>query len=220
MTTHLQTIDMSQASLPATYVAAVNALANCESVDECQSWANKAIALATYAKQAQDERLLQMATRIKARAIRRAGELLRQIPAANGANQNIQDGTVPIVTRTSAATDAGLSERQRRTALRVAAVPADEFEAAVESATPPTITQLANAGTQAQPQPRLHDLPTEVFLLGTEISILTENLLEFCSRHTPEEVARGVTATRSTRLRQKIDRISAWLDALHVHLEN
>jgi len=48
--------------------------------------------------------------------------LLRQIEPARGANQNIQDGTVPKVTRESAATEAGLSERQRKTALRVAAV--------------------------------------------------------------------------------------------------
>jgi hypothetical protein len=54
-------------------------------------------------------------------AIRRAGELLHEIePAKNqhDADQCARDGTVPR-TRTQAATDAGLSERQRKIALRV-----------------------------------------------------------------------------------------------------
>ena len=52
------------------------------------------------------------------------------------------------MTRTQAAIDAGLSERQRKTALRVAAVPAAEFETAIEGANPPTVTALAERGTK------------------------------------------------------------------------
>jgi hypothetical protein len=84
-----------------------------------------------------------MADRIQARAIRRCGELLKEIKPAHGANQNIQEGTLPKVTRESAAEDAGLSEHQRKTALRVANVPEAEFEAAIEGDTPPTVTALA-----------------------------------------------------------------------------
>ena len=84
-----------------------------------------------------------MADRIQARAIRRCGELLKQVEAGTGSHwENKRDGTVPL-TRQSAATDAGLSERQRKTALRVANVPEPEFHQAVESESPPTITQLA-----------------------------------------------------------------------------
>jgi hypothetical protein len=42
------------------------------------------------------------------------------------------------LTRTQAATDAGLSRNQKNTALRVTSIPPDEFEAAVESDKPPT----------------------------------------------------------------------------------
>jgi hypothetical protein len=54
--------------------------------------------------------------------MRRCGELLRQIEAARNqhdASQRARDGTVP--SRTSAATEAGLSEHQRKTALRIGA---------------------------------------------------------------------------------------------------
>ncbi len=46
---------------------------------------------------------------------------------SNGFSLITQDGAVPSISRTSAAEDAGLSERQRKTALRVANVPKEEF---------------------------------------------------------------------------------------------
>jgi hypothetical protein len=60
--------------------------------------------------------------RIRSRAIRRCGELLRQVEPARGANQNIGEGDHPKVpARKDVAAAAGLSEHQRKTALRVAA---------------------------------------------------------------------------------------------------
>ena len=63
--------DVANARLPATYEAAKTALANCARIDECQGWADKMAALASYARQVKDDELRKMADRIKARAIRR-----------------------------------------------------------------------------------------------------------------------------------------------------
>jgi hypothetical protein len=98
-------------------------------------------ALASYARQAHDETMLKLAMRIQARAMQRVGELLKEIEPSRGANQNIGAGARPKVTRTQAATDTGLSAHQRKTALRVAGIPPDEFEAAIESDKPPTETR-------------------------------------------------------------------------------
>jgi hypothetical protein len=87
-----------------------------------------------------------MARRIQARAYERCGELLKQIEPAHGANQNIREGDLPNVTRESAATEAGLTEHERKTALRIASVPKNEREELVESDDPPTITELAKRG--------------------------------------------------------------------------
>lgn len=84
-----------------------------------------------------------MAVRIRARAIRRAGELLQEIEPSKGGQPTHNGGGT---SRSSVARDAGLSDRQKVTALRVAAVPAREFEAAVESNKPPTITEMAERG--------------------------------------------------------------------------
>lgn len=121
---------ISSARLPQTYEAARTALAECNAVDECKDWADKAAALASYARQSQDDQLERMAQRIRARAIRRAGELLKQIEPRQGANQNIKAGDHPnVLTRTDAAREAGMSPHQAKQAVRVSNVPEDEIEA-------------------------------------------------------------------------------------------
>lgn len=107
---------ITNARIPATYQAAKAAISECARIDECKDWADKAEALASYAKQAEDGALRQMADRIQARAIRRCGELLREIKAKPG-NYKPIDGyrarTGPI-SRAQAAREAGLSVRQKK----------------------------------------------------------------------------------------------------------
>lgn len=145
------------ARLPAAYESARQALEACERIDECQDWADKHAALASYARQAKDKTLERYCARIKARAIRREGELLKQAPDASrlGLNQHneAQVGDLPRLTRTTLADAAGLSEHQRKQAIRVASVPIEDFERQVESERPPTLTELAAQGTQSRPQP-------------------------------------------------------------------
>lgn len=162
MIDHAMLPAVADAPLPKMYEGARIALAECNRIDECQSWADKAAALASYARQANDDSLLTLAKRIQGRAVRRAGELLKQIPSQSGKRTDLQpnDGAV---TRSEAAEQAGLSERQRVTALRVAEVPADEFEAAIESADPPTITEIAEAGRKKQPITPLGDRSASQF---------------------------------------------------------
>lgn len=149
---------VNSARLPETYEAARAALAQCSAVDECNDWADKAAALASYARQSQDDQLERMAQRIRARAIRRAGELLKQIEPATGKNnQHVQvkeAGDRLLHSRTDAAREAGMSPHQAKQAVRVANVSEDDFEEQVESPNPPTLSQLASQGTQKrQPEP-------------------------------------------------------------------
>jgi replicative DNA helicase len=98
------------------------------------------------ARQIRDAELMKMATRIRDRAIRRAGELLKQIEPQSGKRTDIEpSGGAP--TRLEAAKDAGMSRDQMHTALRVANVSTAEFERQVESANPPTVTAVTQSGT-------------------------------------------------------------------------
>lgn len=146
-------IDASAARLPASYENAKNALANCASIDECKDWADKAAALASYAKQAEDLELERMAARIRARAMRRAGELLQQFDGRGG-DRTKSDGPVTSApTQKKMADDAGMSDRQRVTAVRIANIPEPDFVKQVDSPKPPTLTTLAQQGTQKREAP-------------------------------------------------------------------
>lgn len=73
-----------------------------------------------------------MAKRIRARAMRRAGELLKMVQPAQGGDRGNQhrqrDAADPLPSRKSAAANAGFSERQLETATRIASIPEDDFE--------------------------------------------------------------------------------------------
>jgi len=124
-------------------------------------------ALASYAKQAEDDALLKTAARIRACAIRRCGELLRAIKAASNQHDSASRarGGAPT-SRSQAARDAGLSRDQKRDAIRVARIPEPEFEPAVESEDPPTVTQLAER-SKAEVGERCHGITTLAPAVGS-----------------------------------------------------
>lgn len=90
---------------------------------------------------ANDDELEKRSMRIRARAIRRAGELLKQIEPSKGGRPAETRGDAPpsFPTRKDAAEQAGLSNDQMKQAIRVANVPAKSFEAQIESEKPPTM---------------------------------------------------------------------------------
>lgn len=134
--------------LPVNYVAAKQAISECAKIDECKTWADKALAIEAYAKQANDETLEKDARRIRARAVERSGELLREIEAPKGRPRNRAGGGPIFQTRAETVKSAGLSPRQAKEMLRVANVPKAQRDALIESDDPPTIRTLAELGTK------------------------------------------------------------------------
>lgn len=149
-----------QELLPTNYIAAKAALAECKRVDECAKWSKKALALASYAKQMRDDAMLEMARKIRARAIERGGKLLEQEKRAKGGDKPNKTGSAsgrntPLK---NAIAEAGLTPAEARTMINVARVPAAQFESMVERPKPATIRELADAGTrhQERSQPSPH----------------------------------------------------------------
>lgn len=210
--------EIAQARLPARYEAARAEIAQCQDLEELKQLSDKQAALASYARLARDTSLHNLALRIQQRADRRLGELLKQIPSAQGANLTAagRAGAVPI-SRTTAASDAGLSERQRKTALRIANVPEAEFEAHVESATPPTVTELARLGTATRmvPDPAPDVPPADPAAVARAHRGLRE-FAAFCAVHDPVAVAHG--SGDADLLRGQVETISHWLDRFVVNL--
>lgn len=203
------------APLPQTYEQAKNALAECERVDECKDWSDKAQALASYAKQADDDSLFKMARRIQARAVRRTGQLLKQFQVENGVGRPPETtvgsvsengaGTQPISQR-EAAERAGMSKHQEKQARRVAEVPEQEFEEQVESEDPPSITRLAGPKK------------TSGFKEATHVLGELDRFSEFCREHEPESVASGVLDSEAEEARRYVSIIDHWLDRFVVNI--
>lgn len=140
---------VANANLPQNYERAKTALAECASIDECKEWADKAAALASYAKQADDKTLQKYAERVRARAANRTGELLKQIePAPTGPKPQLKAGDRLQLGRAGAAREAGMSPHQAKQAVRIASVPREDFERQVEGDNPPTLSQLASQGVK------------------------------------------------------------------------
>lgn len=212
-------VQSDNARLPSNYEQAKQYLAQTENIDECKDWADKAEALASYARQANDTELEHRAQRIRARAIRRAGELLKQIDGRNGQNLPTakNDGAV-IFSREQAAREAGLSERQSNTAVRVANVPEQEFEQQLESGNPPTTTQLAEQGTKKRNIVELDGIDPKLYARATELQGALRRLAEFCNTHDARLVASAFKAHEVEETHRRINTINEWMDVFAVNL--
>lgn len=122
-------------------------------------WANKAEALASYARQAKDDTLELTAQRIKVRAIDRAGALIKKLPKSKGGRPKITRGTAApsFLTQKEAAKQAGFSDDQRKDAIRIASIPREKFEREIESKEKPTVARFAAMGVDKQKQKEVFD---------------------------------------------------------------
>lgn len=210
-------ISPANARLPQTYESAKVALANCANIDECKDWADKAQALASYAKQANDEELMKMSTRIRDRAIRRAGELLKQIePSKGGRPSETRGGASPSFTRKEAAADAGMSPDQAKMAVRIANVPRESFEAQVESANPPTASKLASQGKRPAPQPviDLKGRDPQEFNRSLHFIADVQEYADAISRTDLDLILPGLTQAEADKVRIAIAKIDATHDRI------
>jgi len=205
------------ARLPAVYERAKSALMECYRVDECRDWADKWIALASYGRQADDETLFKTAVKIKARAIRRAGELLREFDARGDHRKSTPDGTF---SQRQAAEAGGFSKKQEVQAVRVANVPEPEFEALIESEHPPTITALAELGKKTQPKPLidLNGRDPEDFYTATRGQGAIEHLADVALSCEAAAVARGSLDHEVAEILGHIATIRLWIDELENQL--
>lgn len=148
------------------YEAARHALQVAHRVDEVKTIRDKAQAMAAYARQAKDTELVEWATEIKVRAERRAGEMLAEMGVRAG-NPQLSKATTIAPTLANL----GISRDQSSRWQKLAAVPEDQFEKAVEAA-----KQVAGEVTtaamlrlrQERPAPAQRDEPDDEIEGGEE----------------------------------------------------
>ena len=207
---------ISDAPLPERYEAAKRAVAECHRVDECKEWSDRAVALASYARPVRDHELVTLAQRINGRAVRRCGELLREADGRGEHRKSKTDGgdsSSNPPSRKELAESAGISERQQVTATRVARIPEDEFEAAVDSPDPPSVTKLAEMGKRKREGPaHLEGIDPAVFSQATQVGgSLRRFREEAVEEVTPEEYARGLRKAEFSEAVRTAEVIVEWL---------
>lgn len=207
LTTVVQT-SAGDARLPVNYEEARRTLEVCASVDECAAWRNGAEALAAYARMAHDDELLNLATRIKARAERRLGELLMVYDGRGGDRSKNGSVSTFAPTRREVAAAAGLTKDAQVRCVRVANVPAAEFEAAVERPRPLTVAQLANLGRSQRSMSSRDTHAAAAHLINEPVRLFARHCRQphtsDGARHVrPEDVAEMLMVTRD---------IADWID--------
>ncbi len=206
-----------QAPLPTLYENAKVAILECDSIDEVADWADRMLAMGVYARQSKDDTLRKAADRIQARAVRRVGELLQEIPRETAGQKVGKGGEPPPKSpRKEAAQAAGLSPDQAKQAIRVANVPEDEFEADVESDDPPTVTELAERGKK--PAPRQPDGELDRAVARKAIAAIAK-FHKMCGETDPAAVARGITTAERKALLDQAGAIAVWARWLTRELE-
>lgn len=149
----IEEIKNKEVAIPISYQRAVTAIQECHALDEAKDWTDKMSALALYYKQSKDETLEKYAKRIKYRAKRRMGELLKQYDARGGdhGNQYKSKSGKKVVsdlfaTQKELAQSIGLSERQQKEAVSFANVPEKKFEELIESDNIPNQSEISELG--------------------------------------------------------------------------
>jgi hypothetical protein len=206
------TLGSTDANLPASYEAARRAIIECLHIDEAKEWADKAQALSSYARMANDEALLVCAQRIKARAIRRMGELLKEIPDGNLNTRFGSERNLSAMTRAKAAFDAGLSDKRRKTAIRLASIQEEVFEQAIEVRSPPPIVTLAAMGTTPRPKQKMASIAY------TETVEVLAKAAKFADQNNARELAQMMSLPEARSLRRYVDKLREWSVDLAKHL--
>jgi hypothetical protein len=136
----------------------------------------------------------------------------------------LRDGAVA---RQEAATNAGLSERQKVTALRLASVPSAKFDALVESSSPPSVMTLAELGRKAHNgggrttsrAERSHSEFHEHLFCGHPDTVRAArarkmfwSIREFCQENAPADLAGAFARSDAELLWQFVADMHRWLD--------
>lgn len=208
------------APLPEAYKRARAYLRRCESVDECAEWENKFRALESYARQSEDEELINMARRIRLRGSYQAGELLEQYQSKGGRPSKTGDGAGPSSdkepqSQREAAKRAGLSERQEKTVRRIANVDRKEFEEAVECDDPPSLTAMALRGMEStsntDDEGEASTEPDASERAADWLQEMLERVTRWFRVHDPAEVRSELGETAIETIEDQIEEVLSWL---------
>jgi hypothetical protein len=206
---------VAETGFPVSYEAAKQAIAKCESPIECRTMADKAAAMAVYARLRDDTELFNRARRLQAWADRRWGELDKEL-YPDRRLQNLKQNASPAPNCSELHLGGrsgkrppppdGTTEYQRVVSRRLAAIPEVEFTRQVESENPPTLTRLAEQGKVT----RARDSEYSPSAINDTCDAIRA-FAEFAASTDAAELAQAVTAEKAQMVREMVTRAARWL---------
>jgi hypothetical protein len=190
----------------ARYDAMCRAIDAAYEVDEVKDIRDRAKALEVYAQQAQNVEAERKACEIRLRAERKAGQLLAGMDKAKAAPGNQYTGPVkPSDRSTPTLRDLGVSKQQSSDWQKLAAVPQEEFDAALaDKATMPTTAGIIRATAEPKQNPVNNEA---LWLWGCLLDFERKG---FLSGH-PADVLSSMTSPMLDDVHKYAPRIAAWL---------
>lgn len=186
------------APLPINYVAARDAIRACAKIDECKSWSDKAVAIASYARQIKDRTMKEAAERIHLRAYERIGELLLEL-RPNG--------------RRKAGGRVGLSSGKVDVAVGIAKAPKTVRDARIEASPPVRPKDLADIGEGRISPPPVFQKTAQGRGVG-QIRAHVETFFRWTQSTSVDSVAREVPRDEAILFRARLRTLGEWIDDL------
>jgi hypothetical protein len=195
----------SKTSTLARYDAMCRAIEAAYEVDEVKEIRDQAIALETYARQARNVEAERRACEIRLRAERKAGKLSAELARSPGGRPAKTPPTMGRVSKADSLHKAGVSPKQAENWERLAAVPEQEFEAALADRTVKTTT---NGIIRANMAPKRNPVSTEaLWLWGTLRDFERDGLLA----KDPGKILSAMTPSMLDDVHALAPRVVMWL---------
>ncbi|WP_250518522.1 hypothetical protein [Caballeronia sp. ATUFL_M1_KS5A] len=146
----------SDTFVPSRYESMCRAIAECDAIDEVKDLRDKAMALEVYARQAMNVEAERQAQRIRVRAERRAGELLKTTPKRTGGDAaKARSKQTTEFSPPPALADLGISKDKSAQWQQLADVPEPAFQAALEDEFEPITAARIIERQKPLPEPDL-----------------------------------------------------------------
>jgi len=194
----------------ARYDAMCRAIDACYEVDEVKDIRDKALAIEAYARQAKNTEAERRACEIRLRAERKAGQLLATMEKGKGGGDRKSDHSArpePSDYATAKATG-GISHTQAKRWQQLAAVPEEQFEAALAGPDRPSTTGIIRA------KPKPMD-PQALWLWGRLRDFERDGILA----RLPDELLAEMTEAMQADVHRLVGSVADWLDGVRVTIE-
>jgi len=191
--------------VPVEYETAVNALAECINLDEAKHWADKADALAAWAKIYRNDEAGIKSRQLKLHAYRRMGEIAKELRPVKNTGRGSSPGPRSLLR------EQGLSEDQVIAAAHLSKLPKDEFTKLIDAPKPPSPTLARRASSSFSNSTE----NWKAFVMSGQSASAFRG---FCRNHPARALAQGLSPDEKKKALEYIREISDWIDEFERHL--